>query len=436
MDATSLPPGLADAIADLWKIERPGPNNLLASEPFKRLGEVCKQSYGLEMLTFALNNALRGYGLPCELTEATADLALSAEEAARRLDAAFKRRDATNIYLCPLDLAGELPSLTFGPNEVRRFSRAELDAFIDPVRLRRFDSGWKFDSARFSQFTWLVVRETISLDRTPGARATPAFNLNLNDDFGRITPYRRRFPASVEDALFALLLAPWEEWTSFPDWEWRCFSMPWVYAVKGDDFLRPQAPPSPESLTWEPWIFEDEDGEEIETEIPTRYPLRDDAGAAADFINEDLWARVTHARSTVLFEAPVAHFFVRAFLTEQIDEFLAHITTTDAALGQHDDYKPKRNGPHPNLRGMGRLASRLGGLLGEKARTKEFEDLCDLRSQFLHGRPMGDISSAQRVLARKLARRAACGLIDAARSDPKSRAEVLAKALDIGAALT
>ena len=73
-----------------------------------------------------------------------------------------------------MDLAPDtLPALTFGPNSVRRFTREELEAVVDQVRLRRHGPRWNFDTERFSEFAWLVVDEPPQAARGPvGARAS------------------------------------------------------------------------------------------------------------------------------------------------------------------------------------------------------------------------------------------------------------------------
>jgi hypothetical protein len=67
---------------------------------------------------------------------------------------------------------------------------------------------------------------------------------------------------------------------------------------------------------------------------------------------------VEQAKRSVLFETPIAHFLVRAFLAEGVDEFLAHITTIEAALGLRSDYqKSFRIAPdrHKGMRATDRI---------------------------------------------------------------------------------
>ena len=58
---------LLDALATLWRIPRPGPDNLLSAPAFVTLSELCDRRYGRGKATFALSSALRSLGLPCGL---------------------------------------------------------------------------------------------------------------------------------------------------------------------------------------------------------------------------------------------------------------------------------------------------------------------------------------------------------------------------------
>ncbi|WP_235801920.1 hypothetical protein, partial [Halopseudomonas pelagia] len=56
---------LLDALAALWRIPSPGPDNQLSAPAFTALSELCAQRYGGGRAVFALSNALRSLGLPC-----------------------------------------------------------------------------------------------------------------------------------------------------------------------------------------------------------------------------------------------------------------------------------------------------------------------------------------------------------------------------------
>jgi hypothetical protein len=323
MAETPLPAALTEAVGALWRIPRPGPGNLLSDQSFIRLRDVCESLYSeaksKDALGIALSNALRALGLPCGLAAANAHLAPAAEIAAARLDAAFRRTQASRVYLCPLDLADDrLPALTFGPNSVCKFTAAELEALVDLPRLKRINSNWTFDAKRFSEFSWLVVKEMYPLDQEPGVRAIPWLFMTFSGDWGRIEPHQERFPTAVEAALFAVLRAPWEDWVETPSINWCGFSVPWVYKLSDDIFVRPPQPPSPDKLSWEPHVFHDNDGNVVfETKQPERLDLKDAAAVEArNFLNDAAWSDLTHARRSPLFDTPIAHFLVRAFMAD------------------------------------------------------------------------------------------------------------------------
>lgn len=74
---------------------------------------------------------------------------------------------------------------------------------------------------------------------------------------------------AVEAALFALLLAPWEEWVQYADIDWRAFRVPWIYTTDGDVFAHRSTLPSPDTLSWKPFIYTDRYGDEVESERPS-----------------------------------------------------------------------------------------------------------------------------------------------------------------------
>src|SRR3546814_19398219 len=105
----------------------------------------------------------------------------------------------------------------------------------------------------------------------------------------------------------------------------RGFRLPWIYRVDDDLFSRPAPPPSAEILSLEPWIVEDTWGEEIELERPTALPLDDEAQAELSRFNNCAWEQLQAARATSLFETPVEHFLVRAFLADGMEIGRAHV---------------------------------------------------------------------------------------------------------------
>ena len=260
-----------------------------------------------------------------------------------------------------------------------------------------------------------MVTEEIKLDREPGARAVPFF-FQLREELGSTNPHAERFPRAVEDALSAILLAPWEDWVESPAFDWRPFHIPWVYTVDEDVFVRPAAPPSANSLSWEPRILTDSYGEEIEEERPTTLPLSKDALRASEFLNDLFWDVLEKSRKTTLFETPILHFLIRAFATEGINSFLAHVTLIEAALGlqsDHDRHQRAKLSGYGNPGATFRVALRVAGLLCDKDAGDAFLQIFRARSEYLHGRSMSPLTQKERLLARHLARRTARTLAEA-----------------------
>lgn len=442
-EATTGPSdAMISAISDLWRLRPPGPDNILAHPAFERLRDACRDSYpnaGKSGPAFALSAALRALGLPCSLRKETAHLSLTVEEAAKGLDAAMCATSAKRIHLVPLDLAADLPSIAFGSTRLGRMTADELRTLVDETRLKRLYPRQNFDAERFSEFHWLVVEETLALDQEREARAIPVLFMDLSRDLGQIEPHKGRFPSAVEEALFFLLLAPWESWSTMAEVDWRGFRVPWVYTVESDIFVHLNTPPSPDTLSWEPRIYDDGYGGTIEEERPVELRLEDDFATALPVWNQSLWAIVKKAKQSVLFETPIAHFLVRAFLAEGVDEFLAHITTIEAALGLRADYQKNfRVAPdrHKGMSPTKRMRGRIAGLLGGRSYADQYEQIFDVRSAFLHGRAMAAISTKERVMARSLAREVVEALILAIQAGPIStREDFLDGLLDRGTPL-
>lgn len=433
---------MISAITDLWRLRPPGPENMLAYPAFERLRDACRDGYpnvGSKGPAFALSTALRALGLPCSLQKANAHLTMPPALAVQELDTALRASHARRVHLAPLDLADELPSLNFGSATLRRFRSDELRALVDETRLKRMFSRHEFDADRFAEFNWLVVEEAVILDREPEARAVPVLYMDLSRDLGQIEPHRGRFPGTVEDALFFLLLAPWESWSTMPEIDWRGFRVPWVHSVDSDIFVRPNTPPSPDTLSWEPRIYDDGYGGTIEEERPVELHLEDNAVVELAAWNQARWKITEQAKQTVLFETPICHFFVRAFLADEVDEFLAHITTIEAALGLRADYqKDYRVAPdrYKRLSASKKMRGRVAGLLGDRQYADQYEQLFDLRSAFLHGRTMSAISTQERVMARSLARQVVAALVLATEARQiVSREDFLDDLLDTGSAI-
>ena len=432
-------PSMIDAVEAVWRIPRPGPDNLLASPKFIALSELCQAEYGGGKPVFALSTALRSLGLPCHLPANKAGLSIGPEDAANAIDEAYRRKTTLRRHLCPLDLADEMPLLSFGNARVANFSAEDLARLFNAPRLACNFHNQFLDANRLAQFRWLVVEEEITLDPRPEARAAPFMYITFDRDFdfGEIDSHRTRIPAAVERVLFFLLLAPWEQWSTMQEVDWRGFRLPWIYTVDEDLFIRPSPPPSADSLTLEPWIVQRDCGEDIELERPTILPLDDDVLSDLALLTNDAWRDLETARATDLFETPVAHFLVRAFLADGMDEVMAHMTAIEAAVGLEMDHKKwLRPKPDPNKAvktATDRVAARVAAILSDRTSARAYKDLFDLRSTFIHGRAVPQkVSTKQRVMARCLARGVVTRLVDLALSGSRPRTDVLDDLLTCG----
>ena len=358
---------LVHALKDVW---RPSSHAVSATDDLLlgKLEETCAKLYPQVRagsgFRFALRTAYRNLGCIFSRKEGTELLA-----AAVRLDAAFRQRTAKLTHLCPLDQADELPRVTFGPNQVRSFSMEELGALLDPSALIPSRGRWLENLGRLSRFQWLVVEETVEVTEDVAARALPRLSVPFSRDYAAIVPHRSRFPHVVENAIFSLLLVPWEDYVAYVDVDWRPFRIPWVHSVADDIFASNPFFRDADTLSWEPDIFRDSYGHEIEEERPTSLRLKDEAlRQLEEQLNESLWSRSTSVRDTGLTRRPLQHFFVRAFLEDDIDEFLSHLITIEAALGRPEDHnrKTRRKFPGKERGALDRLKWRVGGLLQEE----------------------------------------------------------------------
>lgn len=423
----------------LWKISPPGPDRLWSSPEFLALKNLLVQRYQNGRSTFglevSLGNALRSLGLPCLQMQENRHPPLELEDIASALKREFSRTNVMRRYLCPLDLADDIPTISFGNSKLSRFSAVELENLFDAPRLERHFPEVRLDSCRLSEFHWLIVEEEVAINVGPAGRALPFLDMSIERDLGEIDPYSGRIPAAVESALFFLLLAPWEKWAQMTEVDWRGFHMPWIYTVSEDLCVSPARPPDPDSLSWEPQGYTNEWGETIEYERPIGLCLDDDAVPGILTLTNVFWELVEGARKSDLFNTPVEHFIVRAFLANKIDELMAHLTVVEAAFGTESDHKPQlrpKPDPHKKIGATRRVAARLSAAVGEPQAARDFLNLFDLRSMFVHGRAgLQPISTKDRVMARGLAQGAANALVRLS-SLGLSRETLLAQLLDSG----
>ncbi|HEX4484624.1 MAG TPA: hypothetical protein VH088_00050 [Terriglobales bacterium] len=413
---------LGAALAMLADMPHAGLQDASRRRPFTDLIQVCAEIFpdlvgrsydgkpALEDLRWALLHILETTGVP------TAGNAVAVGE---YLNSVFERQSGFNLHLCPLDQAGDLPRLTFGPCQVRRFTEEEFARAIQLPRLRRRYPSRNFDISSYCRFDWLVVREPVVFGPTLATRSSPwrTLDFRMDRDFGAIQPFARRWPEIVERAVFALLLLPWEDMVGHPEVDWRAFRIPWVYTVPGDPLDSLNVLRGTDTLTWVPDSqFDDATGELYETEKPFDLPLKDDLQGDFSKISDLRWAALERAQSSEIFNPLVMHFLVRAFVSEGVDEFLGHITAVEAALGLASDFarardRPKVDGDNPGS--TARIKQRVEAITADAGLAEAFEDLFRIRSAFVHGRPMNEIPSVARIRARVLARQVVESLIQA-----------------------
>lgn len=184
-----------------------------------------------------------------------------------------------------------------------------------------------------------------------------------------------------------------------------------MYEVDDDLFVPPSQPPSPASLSWTGPEFDDEEGELLGTEQPVRRELKTSGTEISNWLSDARWIDVMRVLESPLFETPIAHFFVKAFLEDPLDEFVAHLTTIEAALGLESD---RTSGGVTKC-----VKRRVSSLLGAQREGDVYVDLFNVRCAFVHGRKMDAIPSDKRVAARGLARRVVNALATAALKEPR-----------------
>jgi len=178
----------------------------------------CGKTFGAEI---ALSNAFRSLGLPM-LASSTATATTDAEAATFALHQAFRATTAQRLHLVPLHLADALPEQAFGPARIASFSRQEIEGVFQLEKLQRwYGKGYSFDTSRLRQLQWLVVTEDVPATGDPGKRVMPLLYEPVSSWGDRsIHSHASRFPQAVIDALFVMLLAPWEDWTD-RSMDWR-----------------------------------------------------------------------------------------------------------------------------------------------------------------------------------------------------------------------
>jgi hypothetical protein len=198
------------------------------------------------------------------------------------------------------------------------------------------------------------------------------------------------FPAQIEEALKRIILWDWQaDSVRSPADEfgrgdfWYPFSIPFVLVASNDPFRSPPSAPAVESLQYKPVM--NDHGEEIGEEASPIIRLdRGQTGALQTFVMTVIAAINAIRPMNELFDSMdrgLSHL-VKAFLSEDLEQLLWHITAIESLLGGHS------SGPMTEA-----MAKRVAAVYSEDPKQKDnarslFHELYDHRSELVHGRPL------------------------------------------------
>ncbi|MDJ0044592.1 hypothetical protein QM574_08460 [Pantoea ananatis] len=362
-----------------------------------------------------LLQGLRKLGLTCFFTAGSPLAATGMSETAALCHEALMRCLEQHTYLCPLDCAGDIPQIETAGLCIRRFSKQELDGMLNSLPLQRLPGYASADTAGLSQFLWLEVGDNKALSSDFSERY---WKWNTSRDKpGTVYPYQTHHPEAVEKAVFLLMLIAWEECNLSEDCQWRPFRIPWVHTLS-DDIFGPQKPvPSAASLTWIPRAYCDEEGVWHESEEPHSYGHSLSREQMVPVIDADVCKHLETAVSRGFINAAARHQFVKAFMSDGVDELLAHIVVIDACVGGKSENK-SLEGPLKKLGATAQLKYRLAGLLSDASAWEVMHVLYKARNNYVHGDTLEKIPGEHILQARSLARRTLNAIITEAGRTP------------------
>lgn len=402
-------------------------NTILKSPEFLLLREtadkLCYAQIRGNLLDPFLLRGLQKLGVPCLFTAGSPLAAADRLETTARCYDALMKRHANHIYLCPLDCAGDIPQIKTANTNIMRFSKAELDELLNSLPQQRQPGYAPADTAGLSQFLWLVVGHDEAL-REDFAERYWFWNTN-RDNPGTVYPYKHHYPEAVESAIFILMLATWEEWQLNEECHWRPFDIPWVHTLSDDIFWLQPPIPSTTSLTWVPCSYLDKNEGWHEYEAPHRYNYSLTIDQLMPFVDTQVCNHLEAAIANGLINVAARHQFVKAFRSDGVDEFLAHIVVIDACVGEVSGNKALEK----HLKELGatrRLKYRLAGLLNDASVSDTMDVLYKVRSDYVHGNALEKIPGEHILQARTLARKTLNAIItEAGQSEELTREEFL-----------
>ncbi|QKJ89262.1 hypothetical protein PMPD1_4364 (plasmid) [Paramixta manurensis] len=362
-----------------------------------------------------LLRGLHKLGVPCFFTAGSPLAAADMSETAAQCYGALMKRHEQHIYLCPLDCAGCIPQIETANWSIRRFSKNELDELLNSLPLQRVPGNVSADTARLSQFLWLVVRHVEEMRADFAERYWP-WNAN-RDHPGAVSPYKFIHPEAVESAIFSLMLAPWEEWQHNEEYYWRPFNIPWVHTLS-DDIFRQQLPiPSAATLSWVLCSYHDENVGWDEYEAPHEYAYSVTCDQLMPFFDPQFCNQLEAAVTSGLINVAARHQFVKAFMSDGVDEFLAHVVVIDACIGETSADKAMEKHLR-RLQSTGRLKYRLAGLLNDASVKESMNVIYNARSDYVHGNALEEIPGEHILQARSLAQKTLNAIVTEAGRSP------------------
>ncbi len=419
MTAT-IPDEFIAAFNSVWRLPAGMDYNAILNAPEfllfrKTIDKLCYAKIKGNLLEPFLLCGLQKLGVPCLFIAGSPLAATDRSETAARCYEALMKRHAYHIYLCPLDCAGDIPQIKTANANIRRFSRNELDELLNSLPQQRQPGYVTADTEGLSQFLWLVVSHDEALSVDFAERYW--FWNTRKDTPGTVYPYKYHYPEAVEDAIFLLLLAIWEEWQLNEEYHWRPFNIPWVHTLSDDIFWQQPPIPSAASLTWVPCSYQDENTGWHEYEAPHEYNYSLTSDQLMPFVDTPAFRNLETATTNGLINSAARHQFVKAFRSDGVDEFLAHIVVIDACVGE----KSVNSALEKELKRLGstgRLKYRLAGLLNDVSVKENLHVLYEARSNYVHGNTLEKISGEHVLQARILARKTLNAIITEAGQSP------------------
>lgn len=305
------------------------------------------------------------------------------------VDTAFQRREIQVTYLAPMEFVYFAePLIDFGTFQIRQFSAVELRAIFQN-RVNEVFYPWAHIDVERLQGYWFVYLAELAPAPKLGWIYLP-FDLSRPD---RISIEYTRYPKAIESTLQHLALFEWQAdwWKEYDKYKqqkddlekgWFGFRIPFVLRV-GDNLLDSSIVAPDLSRLEKEVVPDPQTGEEI-GDVPAAYIRlsKSETDSFKAFIQRtgNLLKSLRAGENEWQFLKIALGYFIKAFLSEGLEQLLWHITVLEALLGE---------------KGKGvteRLARRIASILGKsdderKAIRKKFEELYGFRCNLVHGNP-------------------------------------------------